>query len=71
MTSVQAFADGGGTERHTDVLVSPGARFAFNLPDDLQIVLGLAAPIGLGANHGQNSLFLYFSVELPFWHPAR
>jgi hypothetical protein len=70
-TSVQAFADGGGTERHTDALLSPGARFAFNLPDDLQIVLGLAAPIGFGANHGQNSVFLYFSVELPFWHPAR
>ena len=71
VNSVQAFSDGGGTERHTDVLVSPGARFAFNLPDDLQIVVGAAAPIGLGANHGQNSVFLYFSVELPFWHPAR
>jgi hypothetical protein len=71
VNSVQAFADGGGTERHLDVTVSPGARFAFNLPNDLQIVLGLAVPMGFGANHGQNSLFLYFSVELPFWHPAR
>ncbi len=71
VASVQAFADGGGTERHTDVLVSPGARYAFNLPHDLQIVVGLAAPIGLGASHGQNGLFLYFSVELPFWRPAR
>jgi hypothetical protein len=71
VTSVQAFADAGGTERHTDVTVSPGARYAFNLPDDLQIVVGAAAPIGVGANHGQNGLFLYLSVELPFWHPAR
>ncbi|MGZ5426863.1 MAG: transporter, partial [Thermoanaerobaculia bacterium] len=71
VNSVQAFADGGGTERHLDVTVSPGARYAFNLPHDLQIVVGLAAPIGVGRNHGQNSLFLYFSVELPFWHPAR
>jgi hypothetical protein len=71
VTSVQAFADDGGTERHLDVWVSPGARYAFNLPDDLQIVTGLAVPIGVGANHGQRSLFLYFSVELPFWHPAR
>jgi len=71
VNSVQAFVDGGGTERHTDVTVSPGARFAFNLPDNLQIVLGAATPIGVGANHGQKSLFLYFSVELPFWHPAR
>jgi hypothetical protein len=70
VNSVQAFADGGGTERHTDVLISPGARYAFNLPDDLQIVVGLAAPIGIGANRGQRSLLLYFSVELPFWHPA-
>ena len=71
VTSVQAFADGGRTERHLDVWVSPGARYAFNLPHDLQIVVGLATPIGVGRNHGQNSLFLYFSVELPFWHPAR
>jgi len=70
-TSVQAFADDGGTERHLDVLVSPGARYAFNLPDDLQIVTGLAVPIGVGANHGQRGIFFYFSVELPFWHPAR
>jgi len=70
-TWVQDFSDGGGTERHLDVLVSPGARYAFNLPDDLQIVTGLAFPIGVGANHGQRSVFLYFSVELPFWHPAR
>jgi hypothetical protein len=71
VASVQAFADGGGTERHTDVTVSPGARYAFNLPRDLQVVVGAAAPIGLGANHGQNGVFLYLSVELPFWHPAR
>ncbi len=71
MTSTQAFADRGGTERRTDVLVSPGARFAFNLPDNLQIVIGLAAPIDVGTSHGQNSVFLYFSVELPFWHPAQ
>jgi hypothetical protein len=70
VTSIQAFTDRGGTERHTDVLVSPGARLAFNLPDNLQIVVGLASPIGVVANRGQNSLFLYFSVELPFWHPA-
>lgn len=71
VTSVQAFTDSGGTERHVDVTVSPGARYAFNLPQDIQIVVGLAVPIGVGAKHGQNSVFLYFSVELPFWHPAR
>lgn len=67
----QTFADGGGTERHLDVLVSPGARYAINLPDDLQIVTGLAVPIGVGRDRGQRSLFLYFSVELPFWHERR
>jgi hypothetical protein len=71
VTSVQAFADVGGTERHVDVSVSPGARYAFNLPHDLQVVTGLAVPIGVGANHGQRSLLLYFSAELPLWHPAR
>jgi|GEM_PF-6073121 len=31
--------------RTTLALISPGARYAFNLPNDLQIVVGAAMPI--------------------------
>ena len=34
-------------DRTVTALLSPGARYAFNLPNDLQIVVGAAAPIGL------------------------
>ena len=57
--------------RQTAEAVSPGVRAALNLPGDLQIVAGLAVPIGIGSTTGQRSLFLYFSVELPVWHPKK
>jgi hypothetical protein len=47
-------------------LVSPGARYAFNLPNDLQIVLGAAAPIGLTSDSPDWGLFFYLSFEHPF-----
>ena len=34
-------------ERSTAVIISPGARYAFNLPNDAQLVIGAALPIGL------------------------
>ena len=34
-------------ERSTNAIVSPGARHAFNLPNDVQLVIGMAPPIGL------------------------
>jgi hypothetical protein len=67
----QVLGDDGLPVRRTDALVSPGVRAAINLQGDLQIVTGLAVPIGVGPSRGQRSLFLYFSVELPFWHARR
>jgi hypothetical protein len=58
-------ADNGGTELVTEAWVSPGVRFALNLPGHLQIVPGVAVPIGIGPSRGKTGLFLYFSVELP------
>lgn len=58
-------AGSGDTERVTEAWVSPGIRFALNLPGRLQVVPGLAVPIGLGPSRGKTGLFLYFSVELP------
>lgn len=56
---------GGGTERTTEAWISPGVRFAVNLPGHLQIVPGVAVPIGVGPSRGKTSLFLYLSAELP------
>jgi hypothetical protein len=60
----------GTTRRDQALLVSPGLRWGIDLPSDVQLVLGLAAPLGVGPSVGERSVFLYLSVEAPFWHPA-
>ncbi|HLN59850.1 MAG TPA: transporter [Thermoanaerobaculia bacterium] len=52
-------------------LVSPGIRWAYNFPTGLQIVPGIAAPIGVGPSRGQRSLFLYLSFEHPMWKASQ
>ena len=55
--------------RHGDqtvtALVSPGARYAFNLPN-AQLVVGVAAPIGLTSDSPEYGLFFYLSFEHSF-----
>jgi hypothetical protein len=53
-------------DRTVTALISPGARYAFNLPNDLQIVVGAAAPIGLTSDSPHWGLFFYLSFEHPF-----
>lgn len=65
VTRNEALTDVGGTEQVTDAWISPGIRFAVNLPGRLQVVPGVAVPIGVGPSRGKTGLFLYFSVELP------
>jgi hypothetical protein len=45
---------------------SPGVRWAFNLKSGLQIVPGVAVPLGIGPSAGERGLFLYLSLEHPF-----
>ena len=52
--------------RSVTALLSPGARYAFNLPHDLQIVVGAAVPIGLTSDAPDWGLFFYCSFEHPF-----
>ena len=52
--------------RSTVALISPGARYAFNCPHDLQIVVGAAAPVGLTSDSPDWGLFFYVSFEHPF-----
>ena len=47
-------------------VISPGVRSAFNFSSGLQIVPGVAIPIGVGPSSGERGLFLYLSFEHPF-----
>ena len=47
-------------------LVSPGVRWAHDLRSGMQIVPGIAAPIGVGESSGSRSIFLYISFEHPY-----
>jgi hypothetical protein len=58
---------GPGVVASTDsVFVSPGVRWAHDLRGGLQIVPGIAFPIGVGPSRGQHALFAYLSFEHPF-----
>jgi hypothetical protein len=56
-------------DRTVTALISPGARYAFNLPNDLQIVVGAATPIGLTSDSPDWGLFFYLSFEHSFVRP--
>lgn len=56
----------GGRERPFTAVVSPGLRYAFNLPENAQVVVGVAVPIGLTAETPDFGIFLYFSFEHGF-----
>ena len=56
----------GQTERGTEAIISPGIRGAIDFASGLQIVPGLAIPIGVGPSRGQRSVFVYLSFEHPF-----
>jgi hypothetical protein len=52
-------------DRSMTALISPGARYAFNLPN-AQLVVGVAVPIGLTSESPDYGLFFYLSFEHPF-----
>ena len=56
----------GRTARQHSLLVNPGFRWAHNFPSGLQIVPGIAVPIGVGPSRGEKGIFLYLSFEHPF-----
>jgi hypothetical protein len=49
-----------------DFVISPGVRGAFNFASGLQIVPGIAIPIGIGPSDGDRGVFFYLSFEHPF-----
>jgi hypothetical protein len=54
-----------GQERLETLTLNPGIRAGFDVAGGLQIVPGLAVPIGLGPSSGQVGLFFYLSFEHP------
>jgi hypothetical protein len=62
----QEVAARGVTESEESLFLSPGIRWAINFSNGLQIVPGIALPIGVGPSAGEKSLFLYLSFEHPF-----
>jgi hypothetical protein len=57
--------------RARSFFLSPGIRGAINFPSRLQIVPGIAVPIGIGPSRGDRGLFLYLSFEHPFSDSSR
>ncbi len=57
----------GRTQRIHDLLISPGIRWAYNFRSGLQIVPGIAVPIGVGPSAGERGLLLYLSFEHRIW----
>lgn len=51
------------------LFINPGMRYAFNFKSGLQIVPGLAIPIGLGSSSAASGVFAYLSFEHPLWKP--
>lgn len=51
------------------LFINPGLRYAINFKSGLQIVPGLAVPVGLGSSKGSSGVFAYLSFEHPFWKP--
>jgi hypothetical protein len=54
------------TEWSRFLFLSPGIRWAYNFKNGLQIVPGIAVPIGVGPSGGEKGVFLYLSLEHPF-----
>jgi hypothetical protein len=56
-----------GTDVQNTLWLAPGARFAFNFKNGLQIVPGAAYVAGVGPSSGDKGVFFYLSFEHPMW----
>jgi len=65
-TNSQQVTGPGKARWSEDLYVSPGVRWAYNLRNGLQIVPGVAMPIGIGPCAGEKGVIFYLSFEHPF-----
>jgi hypothetical protein len=54
------------TEWTSSFLLNPGIRWSYNFSNGLQIVPGIAVPLGVGPSAGEKAILLYLSFEHPF-----
>lgn len=65
--SMQSVNADGSRSREETFFINPGVRGAINYKSGLQVVPGLAFPVGIGASHGEYGVFLYLSFEHPLF----
>jgi hypothetical protein len=65
-TRSEVVAGPGRTSTVSAAFVSPGVRWSYDFDSGLQIVPGIAFPIGVGSSSHARSVFLYLSFEHPF-----
>lgn len=65
-TRTENVAGPGKTQHQNDLFLSPGVRWAYNFESGLQIVPGIAVPIGAGPSAGEKGVLLYLSFEHPW-----
>jgi len=65
--SGEVVAGQGMKARTESFYISPGIRWAHNFKNGLQIVPGIAVPIGTGPSKGERAVFFYISFEHPMW----
>ncbi|MEK7743060.1 MAG: transporter [Elusimicrobiota bacterium] len=65
-SSAESVDPTGTKERGDAFFLSPGFRFAVDV-GSLQIVPGVAVPIGLGPSRAEHGIFTYLSFEHPFF----
>jgi hypothetical protein len=53
------------------LLINPGFRYAINCKSGLQIVPGIATPIGFILSNKEFDIFAYLSFEHPLWKPKQ
>ncbi len=71
-TSGESVVAPGKTTRSDSILLSPGIRWAYNFKSGLQIVPGIAVPVGVGPSTGEKGIIGYLSFEHPFaWSHSR
>lgn len=61
-----AVTSAGRTAASHALSISPGIRWAHNFSSGLQIVPGIAFPIGVGPSAGDDAVLVYLSFEHPF-----
>jgi hypothetical protein len=69
--NAQSVSAPGRTEWSKALFLNPGIRWAYNFSNGLQVVPGLAMPIGVGPSAGEKGVFVYLSFEHPFQRIAK